>query len=330
MPAPLQIKVATTALAVAALSLGCVLGNRPAAQAQATQAAPMKDATPPNRATPPTAPPATQAAPGGASAPQATPATATTPPRAGAFNAGMAREPEDPTQVERGKVLYGLSCQACHGQDLRGGDMGGPNLLRSQVALSDRHGELIAPIIHGARQAQGMPNIGLNDADALAAAAYVRSVVGTIKGQGMPPGELKALNIVVGDPHRGQSYFDANCASCHSASSEISHIATKYSEPKTLQARWLAGGRSTALDAPGNKTTVTVTNAGQTVTGGLVHIDDFLVSLHLPDGTEQSWKRRGAVPQVVVHDPLQAHRDMLSKYTDNDIHDVTAYLVTLK
>ena len=330
MPAPYRIQVVTTGLAVAALSLACVLGSRPAAHGQATQAAPMKDATPSDRATPPTASPATQAAPGGKSAPQATPATATTPPRAGAFNAGMARDPEDPTQVERGKVLYGLSCQACHGSDLRGGDMGGPNLLRSQVALSDRHGELIAPIIHGARQAQGMPNIGLNNADALAAAAYVRSVVGTIKGQGMPPGELKALNIVVGDPHRGQAYFDKNCASCHSSSSEISHIATKYAEPKTLQARWLAGGRSTALDAPGNKTTVTVTTAGQTVTGGLIHIDDFLVSLHLPDGTEQSWKRSGAVPQVVVHDPLQAHRDMLSKYTDNDIHDVTAYLVTLK
>ncbi len=313
------------------VTLLCVFGSRPALSGQATQAAPMTQATPPDKATPPTAAPASQTAPGGASAPQATPATATTPPRAGSFNAGMARDPEDPAQVERGKVLYGLSCQACHGSDLRGGDMGGPNLLRSQVALSDRHGELIAPIIHGARQAQGMPNIGLNDADALAAAAYVRSVVGTIKGQGMPPGELKPLNIVVGDAHRGQTYFDAHCASCHAPSSEISHIATKYSEPKTLQARWLAGGRSTALDAPGNKTTVSVTTAqGQTVTGGLIHIDDFLVSLHLPDGTEESFKRRGSTPQVVVHDPLQAHRDMMSKYTDHDIHDVTAYLVTLK
>lgn len=328
MPVSKPIKVASVSSVVALAAL-CLLLGGPPASSQATQTAPMSGATPPNRLTPATATP--QATPGGASVPQATPATATTPPRPGAFNAGAARAPEDPAQVERGKTLYGLSCQACHGSDLRGGDMGGPNLLRSQVALSDQHGELITPIIHGARQAQGMPNIGLNDADALAVAAYVRSVIGTIKGQGTPPGELKALNIVVGDPHRGKTYFDAHCESCHSSTGDMSHIADKYSEPKTLQARWLAGGRSTALDAPGNKTTVTVTTPqGQSVNGGLIHIDDFLVALHLPDGSEQSFKRRGAVPEVVLHDPLQAHRDMLPKYTDSDIHDVTAYLVTLK
>ncbi len=327
MSASFRIKAVGVGATVALAA--CLLGGRPAASSQATQTAPMTGATPPNRPTPPTATP--QASPGGASVPQATPATATTPPRPGAFNAGAARTQEDPAAVERGKTLYGLSCQACHGQDLRGGDMGGPNLLRSQVALSDQHGELITPIIHGARQAQGMPNIGLNDADALAVAAYVRSVIGTIKGQGTPPGELKALNIVVGDPHRGKAYFDQHCESCHATSGDFAHLADKYSEPKTLQARWLAGGRSTALDAPGNKTTVSVTTApGQTVNGGLLHIDDFLVSLHLPDGTEQSFKRRGNVPEVVLHDPLQAHRDMLPQYTDSDIHDVTAYLVTLK
>ncbi len=261
----------------------------------------------------------------GPTAPQAAPA------RPGAFNAGMERAPEDPEQVARGKTLFSLSCQACHGSDLRGGDMGGPNLLRSQVALSDQHGELITPIIHGARQAQGMPNIGLNDADANAAAAYVRSVVGSIKGQGMPPGELKPLNIVVGDAAHGQAYFTAHCASCHSTAGDMQHIADKYAEPKTLQARWIAGGRPTSPDAVGNKTSVTVTTApGQSVTGTLVHIDDFFVTIRLTDGTEQSFRRKGDVPKVVVHDPLQAHRDMMAMYTDRDIHDVTAYLVTLK
>lgn len=262
-------------------------------------------------------------------APQAPPQAA--PARAGAFNAGMARAPEDPEQVARGKTLYGLSCQACHGSDLRGGDMGGPNLLRSQVALSDQHGELITPIIHGARQAQGMPNIGLNDADANAAAAYVRSVVGTIKGQGMPPGDIKPLNIVVGDAAQGHTYFTAHCASCHSATGDMQHIADKYAEPKTLQARWISGGRPSAPDAVGNKTSVAVTTApGHTVTGTLIHIDDFFVTVRLPDGSEQSFRRKGDLPKVVVHDPLQAHRDLMAVYNDRDIHDVTAYLVTLK
>src|SRR6185437_12096134 len=73
------------------------------------------------------------------------------PRRRGGFVPGQKRAPEDPAQVARGKLLFGINCRGCHGADLRGGDLGGPNLLRSQVALSDRNGELIVPIIHGSR-----------------------------------------------------------------------------------------------------------------------------------------------------------------------------------
>ncbi len=251
--------------------------------------------------------------------------------RQSSFNAGQARPPEDASEVARGKTIYGLSCQACHGSDLRGGDLGGPNLLRSQVVLTDQHGENITPIIHGARQAQGMPNIGLNDVDANAVAAYVRSVVGSIKGQGMPPGELKPLNIVVGDAAHGHVFVTAHCASCHTGETSLDHIADKYSEPKQLQARWITGGSTAATDAPGTKTTATVTTAqGQSVTGTLLHIDDFLVAIRLADGTEQSFRRVGGQPKVVLHDPMEAHRTMMSTLSDSDIHDVTAYLVTLK
>src|SRR5271169_3852916 len=79
--------------------------------------------------------------------------------RAGGFVPGQRRPPGDPAQIARGKTLYGISCTVCHGADLRGGDMGGPNLLRSQVALGDREGEAIVPIIQGSRQNSGMPAI---------------------------------------------------------------------------------------------------------------------------------------------------------------------------
>ena len=59
------------------------------------------------------------------------------------------RPPGDPTLIARGKALYDVNCRACHGADLRGGDMGGPNLLRSQIALNDQKGELFLPIIKG-------------------------------------------------------------------------------------------------------------------------------------------------------------------------------------
>src|SRR5689334_20303346 len=118
----------------------------------------------------------------------------------GGFVPGQQRRPEDPAEVARGKALYGVHCTGCHGADLRGGDMGGPNLLRSQLALSDKEGELIVPIIQGSRQSAGMPAIPVSPEDAKAVAAYVRSVMGTIGRQGMPPATGKApATIVVGD-----------------------------------------------------------------------------------------------------------------------------------
>ncbi len=252
------------------------------------------------------------------------------------FNSGKVRAPEDPAMVAQGKTLYAVNCQACHGPDLRGGDMGGPNLLRSQVALTDQHGENIVPIIQGGRMAQGMPKIGISVEDSNAVAAYVRSVIGMIGSQGRPPGEQKVLNIVVGDAERGRAYVAAHCSSCHSVDGDLKGIASKFPEPKMLQTRWVAGGASSTYDGASGKMTAEVTtpagpkSKAETFKGRVLYIDDFLVTLELEDGTLQSFPRNGATPKVVVHDSLQAHRDMLPLYTDQEIHDVTAYLVTLK
>src|SRR5262249_37386286 len=99
-------------------------------------------------------------------APQSAPAGR----RHGAFVPGQKRSPEDPAVVARGKTIFEINCRSCHGPDLRGGDMGGPNLLRSPVALSDQHGEMIVPVIQGSRQKNGMPAINVSLADAQATA----------------------------------------------------------------------------------------------------------------------------------------------------------------
>ena len=247
------------------------------------------------------------------------------------FNSSAPRPPEDPTAVAHGKLLYGINCQACHGSDLRGGDMGGPNLLRSAVTMSDKHGEGIVPIIQGGRQAQGMPKIGISLEDSDAVAAYIRSVIGTIGGQGKPPGEEKHLNIVVGDASRGQVYFATHCASCHSAEEDLHGIASRFTDPKALQASWISGqpprGTSTDLGKP----TATVALAsGQRFSGTVVRQDDFLITLSMDDGMVRSFSKVNNTPVITVHDPAAAHRDMLPLYTDGDVHDVTAYLVTLK
>ena len=277
---------------------------------------------------------------------------ATAPGRGGsqAFPKTM-RPPDDPAVVERGSSLYGINCRLCHGPDLRGGDMGGINLLRSQLVLNDQNGELIFPVVRDGRNPPGqppMPPLPLKEDDVKAIATYIHSVMAKSPGQGgPPPGPPVVLNIVVGDAAAGQKYFAANCASCHSPTGDLQGVASRYPDPMQLQNTWV-GGRPAAGGGPGGRgggtaageaaptrvpkpVTVAVTLAnGQRIEGRLDRIDDFIVILTQADGTPRSIRRSGASPQVQVDDPLDGHEKLLAKYTNKDIHDVTAYLVTLK
>lgn len=259
------------------------------------------------------------------------------PRRQGGFVPGQKRPPGDPAQIARGSGIYGISCRACHGADLRGGDMGGPNLLRSQLALSDVDGEKIVPVIQGSMQNSGMPAIPMSPEDAKAVAAYVRSVMATIGGQGTPPSAQEPPTILVGDAAAGKAYFAAKCTSCHSVTGDLQGMATRIADPKMLQNAWVAGGARggrggpPASTSPRRTVTVSVTPpGGAAVEGRLLRIDHFMVTLELADGTSRSFRRDGDVPKVEVHDPLEPHRELLSTYSDADVHNVTAYLVTLK
>ena len=268
--------------------------------------------------------------------------------RGGQFPAQQ-RAPGDPALIARGKTIYEVNCRACHGADLRGGDIGGPNLLRSQLVLGDQHGELIMPVVKNGRQNPGMPvmpPLPLPDDDIKAVAEYIHSVAATMRGQGSPPpGTEVPLNIVVGDAAAGQTFFAAKCGSCHSATGDLKGIATRVSEPLQLQNYWITGGGGGGRGGRGRggaapegapaantrQVTVAVTpSSGPKVEGRLDRIDDFIVVLTTADGVQRSFTRRGDVPKVEIHDPLEPHRQLLTVYTDKDIHDVTAYLVNLK
>jgi cytochrome c oxidase cbb3-type subunit 3 len=248
------------------------------------------------------------------------------------------RPPGDPAVVARGKALYEMHCQSCHAADLRGAT--GPNLLRSQTVLSDRDGELIAPVIHGSLA--GMKAIDLNAGDSQAVAVYIHDIVRTARGQGAPPGPgVPVTNFVVGDAAAGKAYFDAKCGSCHSVAGDLQGIGGRMPDARVLQNLWVSGGtvggagrrggRGAAPAADPRTPTVTVTLAsGEKVQGPLVKIDDFIVTLLQPDGTFRSFRRDGDTPKVEVKDPLEAHRALWSVLTEKDMHDVTAYLVTVK
>jgi len=266
-------------------------------------------------------------------APAQTTAPPAPPKRTGGFVPGQERPEEDPAMVQRGKTLFEVNCRGCHGQDLRGGDMGGPNLLRSPVALTDQHGELIVPIILGSRQKMGMPAINISEPDAQAVAAYVRTVIGKIGGQGRPPSEGHAdPSILVGNAQEGKAYFDAKCSGCHSATGDMKAFVAATKDQKRLQSTWVEGGRGYGEISEKRTPTAEVTlPSGEKITGLVLQMDEFLITLRLADGTERSFNRvTTSNPAVVIHDPMQKHRDLLTEYTDKDIHDVTAYLETLK
>jgi cytochrome c oxidase cbb3-type subunit 3 len=246
------------------------------------------------------------------------------------------RPPGDPVLIARGNGLYGVHCRACHGADLRGGDQGGPNLLRSPAVLNDQAGELLLPIAQ--RGTGGMPPIAVMAEDVRAIAEYIHSVAATMQGQGSPPrGAVPVLNVLVGNAARGQAYFTATCGACHSVAGDLRGIASRLPDPTALQNYWLSaggglgrGGRGGAGPARRDVTAVVTTASGATVEGVVVRLDDFYVALRLADGTERSFSRSGNTPRVDVRDPYEPHRRLLPAYTDSDIHDVTAFLMTAK
>lgn len=244
--------------------------------------------------------------------------------------------PKAPQDVlDRGKATYGVSCGFCHGSDAAGGEIG-PNLLRSSVVLQDQSGELIAPIVHGARADKGMPRVELTDAQIGDVAAWLHS----LKVASRTDPNENNIDIVRGDAGAGEKYFQKTCASCHSTTGDLKGFAAKMPTPKVLQQTWLlpggAGGRGgfaqvqpTGVHVPPVKVTV-ILPTGEKIDGLLTRIDDFYVGLTQTDGTLRGFSRMGQVPKVELHDPLAPHRELLHEYTDKDIHDVTAYLVTLK
>jgi cytochrome c oxidase cbb3-type subunit 3 len=248
------------------------------------------------------------------------------------------RPPDDPAVVERGKGLYGVNCQVCHGVDLRGGDQGGPNLLRSPEVLNDQDGERLVPIMRNGILPR-MPASTLPQEDLHAIAIYLHSVAATMQGQGGPPRGYPtppAEAVVVGNASAGQAYFAANCASCHSATGDLQGIGGRFTDPRDLQNTWVAGGSVGRRGGGGGRggapqVTATVTlPSGERIEGALGRIDEFIVVLEMPDGSERSFPRSGNVPQVEVRDPRQPHRDMMINLSDKDMHDVTAYLWSLK
>ena len=250
----------------------------------------------------------------------------------------------DEAVLTRGKGLYESICAACHGIDLRGGQQGGPNLLRSQIVLLDKAGESIGAVIKEGRPnptqpgATPMPPMPLADADIVAVAEYIHSVAAQGGRQGRPPVDdtVPPEKVLVGDPAAGQAYVQRTCGACHSVDGDLKGIASRVADPRELQNLWVSGGSGGGRGGRGRggaagRATVKVTPAsGATVEGRLARIDDFIVAVTLADGARRTFTRNGADPKIEISDPAEAHRKMVMALADKDMHNVTAYLWTVK
>jgi cytochrome c oxidase cbb3-type subunit 3 len=236
------------------------------------------------------------------------------------------RPPADPAVVARGRQIFSANCSFCHGSDARGGE-GGPNLIRSELVLNDNSGELITTVVQNGRPDKGMPKFDLAKEDIASIAAFIHSM--PVGGRAATTGTVDPL---VGDAKAGEAYFNGagKCATCHSVTGDLAGIGAKYKDVRALQGTMLSGEPKGELAEAPHKTVTVTLRDGQRVEGTLEQVDDFIVSLVDADGNYHSYDRQGDSPKVVIKDPLQPHLDMLQTLKDVDIHNLTAYLVTLK
>jgi len=220
----------------------------------------------------------------------------------------------------RGQKEFAQSCGFCHGEDATGARA--PDLVRSPLVARDLGGDLIGPVIRGGRPDKGMPALPLPDNTIQDIVAYLHMRVGQAARSSHVGGDYPLERLLTGNAESGRAYFNGagKCASCHSPTEDLAGIAKRYA-PLYLEERILA-------PRPRPATVTVTTPSGEQVSGRLDHLDDFSVSLRDAAGWYHSWPRDRV--KVSVHDPLQAHRDMLTKYTDADIHNLFAYLETLK
>jgi cytochrome c oxidase cbb3-type subunit 3 len=247
--------------------------------------------------------------------------------RGSAFVPGPAdKQVIDEAAALRGRTVYANECITCHGTHARGGDKGA-DLVRSEVILHDRYGSTIGPFLKAGHPTQSTPAAQLTEAQ-IADLSHTlhQEVYNTLRAA------LQIQDVLTGDAKAGEAYFRGagQCSGCHSPTGDLAHIAASM-DPVSLQQRFrFPGGRPARGRPAGKPVTVTVTPpSGPAVTGTLLHLDDFNVALRDAAGEYRSFKRTSAL-KVIKNDPLQAHHELLDRYTDRDIHDVVAYLETLK
>lgn len=245
-------------------------------------------------------------------------------------NVGAAdRHRVDEAAAARGQKTYAAECVTCHGASARGTERGS-NLIRSPRMLRDRYGSAIGPFLKAGHPTQTGTGRTLTDAEITDLSHFIWDRINnTLRGSR----DFDVKDILIGDLRAGQAYFEGEgrCASCHSPTGDLAGYGKRY-PPVDIQQRFVfpsAGGGRGRGARPPVRVSVTLPEGGGTVSGTLVSIDDFHVALRDTSGQYRSWSRTPAMT-IVKTDPYAAHIELLDRLTDKAMHDVVAYLESLK
>ncbi|HTX37648.1 MAG TPA: c-type cytochrome [Bryobacteraceae bacterium] len=221
--------------------------------------------------------------------------------------------------IENGQAVFRRDCGFCHGRDGGGGESG-PDLTRSKLVADDQAGSTIGPVIRNGRPDLGMPAFHLSDQEIAGVVAFLHKQKAKADADKGGRKGVDEADLLTGNAAAGKRYFDQTCARCHSATGDLASL-TKRLRGLRLEEQMLYPRSA--------KSTVTVTlQDGDTVSGQLSYLDEFTVALKDAGGKHRSW--RTADVKYTVSSPAEAHVELLPQYTDEDVHNLVAYLETLR
>jgi len=222
----------------------------------------------------------------------------------------------DKAAAARGAQLFVANCAFCHGQTARGATA--PSLITSDVVLGDDHGEHLRPFLKQGRPEKGMPGFAaMSDPQLTDIAEFLHVQVEDVANRGA----YRVLNILVGDAAKGKAYVEGHCMSCHTQEA-FTHIASRFRSPDQLQRNWIWPARAASVTAK-------VKTRDGMIAGRVTQRSDFRITLVDESGQTHTIDSGPGV-DVEINDPLRAHQQLVMTLANDDMHNVTAYLETLK
>lgn len=235
-----------------------------------------------------------------------------------------------PELIQRGQGLFAANCGFCHGRDAMGGETG-PDLTRSALVAEDVRGDKILPVLKTGRADKGMPPSTLPDSDLAAIVAFIHDTKTKADSNEGNRRTVDVSDLQTGNAQAGQQYFNGagGCAKCHSATGDLAGLATRLQGLQLFQRMlYPGGGRGRGGESRATPVATVRLPSGETITGKVAYKDEFNIAITDASGYYRSWPTSKV--KVTIDNPLDAHIAQLGKYTNDDLHNVLAYLQTLK